>query len=187
MSKLSGKRIAVLATNGFEHSELFEPHKALKDEGATVDVVSLESGSIKSWKDGDWGEEIKVDKTLSEANADDYDALVLPGGVINPDSLRNNEKAVSFIKSFSKENRIKPIGAICHGPWLLAEAGIAKNRKLTSYGSIKTDMINAGANWVDEEVVVDNGVVTSRNPDDLPAFISKVIEEVREGAHSKSA
>ena len=185
MDLLQDKKIAVLATDGFEHSELFQPHKALKDKGAMVEIVSLKKGKIKSWKNGDWDEEMEVDKTLEQVSGDDYDALVLPGGVINPDLLRKEKKAIEFIRSFSKENYRKPIAAICHGPWLLAEAGIAKGRKLTSYDSIKTDMQNAGADWVDQEVVVDNGIVTSRNPQDLPAFIDKIIEEVREGTHPK--
>jgi len=179
--KLENKKIAILATNGFEKSELFEPLKALKNEGATVDVVAPEKGEIKSWDGDNWGESILVDKVLSDVNAKDYHSLVLPGGVINPDILRVNDTALRFIRDFFEQH--KPVAAICHAPWLLVNAGVIENRKVTSYKSIKVDLINAGAHWVDEEVVVDQGLVTSRNPDDLPAFIKKVIEETREGKH----
>ncbi|MBJ7882620.1 type 1 glutamine amidotransferase domain-containing protein [Gelidibacter salicanalis] len=181
MENLNKKKVAILATNGFEESELREPRKALEKAGAEVHIVSEESGAIKAWADGNWGSDYKVDKTLEEVSQNDYHALMLPGGVINPDKLRTNPKAVSFVKSFF-ENK-KPVGAICHGPWLLAEADVLKGRKITSYSSIKTDLINAGANWVDEEVVVDEGLVTSRSPKDLPAFNAKLVEEVYEGKH----
>jgi len=181
--KLENKKVAILATNGFEKSELFEPLKALKNEGATVHVVSNKEGEIKSWDKGNWGETVKVDKLVNNTNESDYDALVLPGGVINPDHLRINEDALQFIRSFFESG--KPVAAICHAPWLLISAGVINNREVTSYKTIKEDVINAGANWIDKEVVVDNGLVTSRNPDDLPAFISKVIEEIREGKHSE--
>ena len=181
MENLKRKTVAILATNGFEESELREPKKALEEAGAEVHIVSLESGEIKSWNEGNWGKTYKVDKTLKEVSQENYNALMLPGGVINPDVLRNNADAVSFVKSFFEHH--KPVGAICHGPWLLAEADVLKGRKITSYSSIKTDLINAGANWVDEEVVVDKGLVTSRNPDDLPAFNAKLVEEVYEGKH----
>ncbi|WP_166383374.1 type 1 glutamine amidotransferase domain-containing protein [Polaribacter sp. 11A2H] len=181
MENLKRKTVAILATNGFEESELKEPKKALEAAGAEVHIVSLESGEIKSWNEGNWGKTYKVDKTLKEVSQENYNALMLPGGVINPDVLRNNADAVSFVKSFFEHH--KPVGAICHGPWLLAEADVLKGRKITSYSSIKTDLINAGANWVDEEVVVDKGLVTSRNPDDLPAFNAKLVEEVYEGKH----
>lgn len=181
MENLNKKTVAILATNGFEESELLEPRKALEKAGAKVHIVSLEAGEIKSWKDGNWSESYKVDKTLDEVSQSDYNALMLPGGVINPDLLRRNKKAVAFVKSFF-ENK-KPVGAICHGPWLLAEADVLKGRKVTSYSSIKTDIKNAGANWVDEEVVVDEGLVTSRSPKDLPAFNAKLIEEIYEGKH----
>ncbi|MGJ8761495.1 MULTISPECIES: type 1 glutamine amidotransferase domain-containing protein [unclassified Polaribacter] len=181
MENLNRKTVAILATNGFEESELREPKKALEEAGAEVHIVSLESGEIKSWNEGNWGETYKVDKTLKEVSQENYNALMLPGGVINPDLLRNNEDAVHFVKSFFEHH--KPVGAICHGPWLLAEADVLKGRNITSYSSIKTDLINAGANWVDEEVVVDKGLVTSRNPDDLPAFNAKLVEEVYEGKH----
>ncbi|QCW98965.1 type 1 glutamine amidotransferase [Aggregatimonas sangjinii] len=181
--KLENKKIAILATDGFEKSELFEPLKALKNEGATVHVVSPKDGEIKSWDTDNWGETITVDKVLSEANAADYNSLVLPGGVINPDLLRVNTNALSFIRAFFETG--KPVAAICHAPWLLVSAKVIENRKVTSYKSIKDDIKNAGANWVDEEVVVDQGLVTSRNPDDLPAFIRKIIEETREGKHDE--
>ena len=182
-NELKGKKVAILATNGFEDSELRSPKEALEKAGATTHIVSLESGSIKGWKDGDWHGSIDVDTTVGEASSDNYDALVLPGGVINPDLLRANAEAVDFVKSFFKAK--KPVAAICHGPWMLAEAGVLKGRKVTSYKSIKTDMINAGANWVDDEVVVDEGLVTSRSPKDLPAFNAKLVEEVAEGKHAE--
>ncbi len=168
--KLQGKKIAVLATNGFEQSELFDPYNALKEAGADVHIVSLESGSIKGWDKDDWGKSIDVDKTLDSVSADDYNGLMLPGGVMNPDTLRAEDK---------------PVAAICHAPQLLIEADVVKGRKLTSYNSIKTDLINAGAQWEDSEVVTDQGFVTSRNPNDLPAFIDKMIEEFREGKHDR--
>lgn len=181
MENLNRKTVAILATNGFEESELREPKKALEDAGADVHIVSLEAGEIKAWADGNWSNTYKVDKTIDEVSQKDYHALMLPGGVINPDLLRRNDQAVAFVKSFF-ENK-KPVGAICHEPWLLAEADVLKGRKVTSYNSIKTDIKNAGANWVDEEVVVDEGLVTSRSPKDLPAFNSKLVEEVYEGKH----
>ncbi|WP_178984247.1 type 1 glutamine amidotransferase domain-containing protein [Winogradskyella helgolandensis] len=183
MENLNKKTVAILATNGFEESELREPKKALEDAGAEVHIVSLESGEIKGWADGNWSNSYKVDKTLESVSQKDYNALVLPGGQINPDVLRKNKGAVSFVKSFFENH--KPVAAICHAPWLLAEAGVVKGRKITSYDSIKTDMINAGANWVDEEVVVDSGLVTSRSPEDLAAFNKKLVEEVYEGKHEE--
>ena len=186
MESLNGKKIAILATEGFEESELAEPMQALVDAGAEVDLVSLKEGEIRSWKEDDWGDTYKVDVTVANANPDDYNGLLLPGGVINPDRLRKNKAAVEFVKGFFMENKQKPVAAICHGPWMLAEAGVVKGRKLTSYGSIKTDLINAGAKWVDEEVVVDRGLVTSRSPKDLPAFCDKIIEEYSEGKHKKA-
>ena len=183
MENLNRKKVAILATNGFEESELREPKRALEEAGADVDIISLQSGEIKSWADGDWGKKYQVDKTLNEVTQDDYDALVLPGGVINPDLLRREEKAIDFVRSFFDHH--KPVAAICHAPWLLAEAGVLKGREVTSFSSIKTDIINAGANWRDEEVVVDSGLVTSRKPDDLPAFNSKLVEEVYEGKHEE--
>ncbi|WP_105474294.1 type 1 glutamine amidotransferase domain-containing protein [Jejuia pallidilutea] len=179
--KLEGKKIAILATDGFEKSELFQPLETLKNEGATVHIISNKDGAIKSWDDTNWGKTINVDKTLNQANESDYNALVLPGGQINPDVLRIEDSALNFVKAFFKSG--KPVAAICHAPWLLISAGVINGRKVTSYKSIKDDVINAGGNWVDEEVVVDSGLITSRNPKDLPAFCNKIIEEVREGKH----
>lgn len=179
--KLENKKIAILATNGFEKSELLDPLEALKNEGAAVHIISPESGVIKSWDQNGLGESVRVDMTLQGANSSDYDSLVLPGGVQNPDTLRTNTDALNFIKDFFKAG--KPVAAICHAPWLLISAGVIENRKVTSYKSIKDDVINAGAKWTDAEVVVDQGLVTSRNPSDLPAFIDKIIEETREGKH----
>lgn len=173
-SRLAGKRIAILATDGFEQSELLEPLKALTDAGAQVEIVSLKSGVIKGWNDKDWGKSVKVDVVLSDAKAQSYDGLVLPGGVMNPDSLRKEESAVAFVKSFATAN--KPIAAICHGPWTLVEADVLKGKTLTSWPSLKTDLRNAGANWVDQEVVTDQNLITSRKPDDLPAFNRAIIE-----------
>jgi protease I len=185
MTNISGKRIAILATHGFEESELMVPKHRLEEAGAEVDVVSLEPGEIWGWQGEDWRDPVPVDRTLDEVSVDDYDALVLPGGVINPDLLRANKEAVAFVRDFYKSK--KPLAAICHGPWLLVEAGIAKGRKMTSYKSIVTDVKNAGANWVDQAVVVDQGLITSRNPGDLEAFSAKIIEEVREGRHERRA
>ncbi|MEO6589578.1 MAG: type 1 glutamine amidotransferase domain-containing protein [Pyrinomonadaceae bacterium] len=182
-NKLDGVKVAILAADGFEQSELFEPKKALENAGADVKIVSLKSGEIKGWDEKDWGKTIAVDLTVDEANADDFDALQLPGGVMNPDKLRMNEKAVSFVKSFFEAG--KPIGAICHAPWTLIEADVVKGKTLTSWASLKTDLENAGAKWVDREVVTDNGLVTSRNPQDIPAFNEKIIEEFAEGFHKK--
>lgn len=181
--ELSGKRIAILATNGFEQSELEVPRDRLRKAGATVDVISLSPGEIKGWDMKDWGRPVKVDKTLDEATAADYEAIVLPGGQINPDLLRVEPKALKFIKDIFDAKKI--VAAVCHAPWLLVETGIAKGRKMTSYKSIKTDIINAGAKWEDSQVVVDQGVITSRNPGDLEAFSAKIIEEVKEGRHAK--
>jgi protease I len=181
--ELSGKKIAILATNGFEQSELEVPRDRFKKAGATVEVVSLESGEIKGWDKKDWGRPVKVDKTLDQVSAADYDAVVLPGGQINPDLLRVEPKALTFIKEIFDAKRI--VAAVCHAPWLLIETGIAKGRKMTSYKSIKTDVANAGAKWEDSEVVVDQGVITSRNPGDLEAFSAKIIEEVKEGRHAR--
>ncbi|MEO8069107.1 MAG: type 1 glutamine amidotransferase domain-containing protein [Flavobacteriales bacterium] len=179
---LKDKQVAILATDGYEHSELTEPRDALLKAGATVHVVSLKRGSIKGWQKGDWHGTMEVDRTVDEASAEDYDALVLPGGVINPDKLRQDPGAVQLVRDFFAQR--KPVAAICHGPWLLAEADVVRGRKVTSYGSIKTDLKNAGAEWVDEEVVTDHGLVTSRSPKDLPAFNRKLVEEIREGVHA---
>jgi protease I len=182
---ISGKKVAILATHGFEQSELEVPLKKLKEAGARVEVVSPEAGEIKGWEKKDWGRPVKVDRALDEAKADNYDAIVLPGGQINPDLLRVNDSALKFIKAFYDQSKV--IAAICHGPWLLIETGIAKGRRATSYKSIKTDMMNAGAKWEDSEVVVDQGIVTSRHPGDLEAFSRKVIEEIAEGRHRRRA
>ncbi len=183
--KLATKKIAILATDGFEQSELLEPQKALKEAGAEAVIVSLKEGKIKGWKDNDWGKSVNVDMTVADADAGDFDGLVLPGGVMNPDKLRVDKDAVAFVREFFKQG--KPVAAICHGPWTLIEAGVVKGRSLTSYNSIRSDLINAGAKWVDEEVVVDNGLVTSRKPDDLPAFNEKMIEEFCEGIHDRQS
>jgi protease I len=185
MHDISGKKVAILATNGFEQSELEVPRDKLRDAGAEVHVIAPENGEIKGWDKTDWGLSVKVDRTLDSVSAGDYDALVLPGGQINPDLLRVEDEAISFIKSFWKDNKI--VGAICHAPWLLIEAGIIKGRKVTSYHSIKTDVMNAGGKWEDSEVVVDEGLVTSRNPGDLDAFSSKLAEEIAEGRHQRRA
>ena len=172
--KLSGKKIAILATDGFEQSELFEPKKALEAAGAEVSVISIKDGKIKGWNQGDWGQSIAVDFTLEGTSPEDYDALMLPGGVMNPDKLRNNVLAVEFAQSFTEAS--KPIAAICHGPQLLIETGWLRGKTMTSFPSLKTDLKNAGANWEDEEVVNDQGLVTSRKPDDIPAFNKEMIE-----------
>ena len=182
MQKLNNKKVAVLVTDGFEQSEFEKPIEALKAAGAQVDVVSLKSGQVKGWKHTDWGDAFSVDKTVDSVTSEQYDGLVLPGGVMNPDKLRMNQDAVTFVKGFCDEQ--KPIAANCHGPWTLIETGYVKGKKMTSYPSIKTDLVNAGAEWADEEVIVDNGLVTSRNPDDLPAFCSKMVEEIAEGSHA---
>ncbi|AKT37824.1 type 1 glutamine amidotransferase domain-containing protein [Chondromyces crocatus] len=178
---IHGKRVALLVDDGFEQVELTEPMKALEQAGAKPVIVSPQEGKVKGWKHTEWGDEFPVDVQLDEARAEDFDALVLPGGVMNPDHLRANREAVAFVRAFFDAG--KPVAAICHGPWTLIDAGVVKGKKLTSYESIKTDLINAGANWVDEEVVTDMGLVTSRKPDDLPAFNRKMIEEIAEGPH----
>ena len=184
-NELRNKRVAALVDNGFEQSELLDPKKALEDAGARVDVVSPQSGKVKGWKHTDWGQDVSVDVELEKANANDYDAILLPGGVMNPDKLRANQKAVQFVKAFVANK--KPIAAICHGPWTLIETGIVRGRKMTSWPSLQTDLRNAGANWVDQECVVDNGLVTSRKPDDIPAFNKKMIEEFAEGRHDRQS
>lgn len=181
--ELRGKRVAALVDNGFEQVELTDPKKALEAAGATVDVVSPQRGKVKGWQHTKWGDEVPVDRQLDAARADDYDALLLPGGQMNPDNLRINEAAIRFIKSFVDSG--KPIAAICHGPWTLIEAGAVRGRRMTSWPSLATDLRNAGARWVDETCVVDNGLVTSRKPDDLPAFNQKMIEEFAEGRHDR--
>jgi protease I len=176
MKEISGKKIAILATNGFEESELFEPMKALEKSGAEIDIISPEQGKIKAWDKTDWGKSIKVDKTVGEARVDDYDALVLPGGVINPDHLRRDQKAVDFVRQFF--NKGKLVAAVCHGPQMLIEADVVRGRTLTSFSSVKKDLVNAGAIWIDKEVVVDGHLITSRNPGDLKAFSEKISEEL---------
>ncbi len=181
--ELRGKRVAALVDNGFEQVELTEPKKALEQAGAKVDIVSPQQAKVKGWQHTKWGDELPVDRQLDSANASDYDALLLPGGVMNPDHLRMNAKAVQFVRAFVQSN--KPIAAICHGPWTLIEAGAVKGRRMTSWPSLQTDLRNAGANWTDEQVIVDNGLVTSRKPDDIPAFNKKMIEEFAEGRHDR--
>lgn len=185
MEKLEGKRVAILATDGFEQAELIEPRRALDQAGAQTTVVSLKPGVIKGWNMTDWGESVPVDMTLDQVSAEQFDALLLPGGVMNPDKLRMDERAVSFARSFFEQN--KPVAAICHGPWLLVEADVVKGRRMTSWPSVHTDLRNAGAIWEDAEVVVDNGLVTSRKPDDIPAFNRKMIEEFSEGMHARQS
>jgi protease I len=181
MDKLEGKKVAILATDGYEESELIEPKKALENANVETEVVSLESGEIRGWNNGNWSNSIAVDKTVNEVKSDDYNALLLPGGVINPDKLRRDKGAVSFVRDFFEQS--KPVAAICHGPQLLIEADVVKDRKMTSFASIRKDLENAGAKWVDEEVVVDHGLVTSRSPKDLPVFNAKLVEEIWEGKH----
>ncbi len=178
---LNGKIVAVLVADGFEQEELTSPIKALADVGAETAIISPVEGKVRGWKHTDWGSRFKVDVALADADPNDYDALLLPGGVMNPDHLRRDPHALDFVRSFFSAG--KPVGAICHGPWTLIDAGVVKGRRMTSYESIQTDLKNAGAEWVDEEVVVDNGLVTSRKPDDLPAFNGKLIEEIGEGIH----
>lgn len=179
--RLNGKKIAILATEGFEQSELLKPRQALQDAGATTHVVSLKPGEIKGWNESNWGQAVKVDLTLKDADPDEYDGLLLPGGVMNPDKLRMEEEAVDFARAFFEAH--KPVAAICHGPQLLIEADVVRGRRMTSYASVKKDLMNAGADWVDEPVVVDQGLVTSRKPADIPQFNAKMIEEFAEGRH----
>jgi protease I len=179
--KLKGKKVAILVEKGFEQVELTEPRKALEEAGASTHIVSPQRGKVTGWDHTKWGDDFPVDRNVDEVKADDYDALLLPGGVMNPDYLRRNEKAVALVRDFHKTG--KPIAAICHGPWMLVEADVVRGLRVTSYPSIKTDLKNAGADWVDAEVVVDRGLVTSRKPDDIPAFNRKMIEEIAEGLH----
>jgi protease I len=176
MASLSGKKIAFLATDGFEQAELLQPRKALDDAGATTVVIAPKDGEIKAWNTKDWGKTVKVDKTLADANPNDYDALVLPGGVINPDHLRMDPAAVNFVRKFVETGR--PAAAICHGPWTLLEAGVLRGKTVTSWPSLKTDLKNAGANWIDQEVVTDGQFIFSRKPDDIPAFNRTIIEHI---------
>ncbi|HKP89737.1 MAG TPA: type 1 glutamine amidotransferase domain-containing protein [Thermoleophilaceae bacterium] len=185
MGKLDGRKIAFLATDGVEQVELTEPRKAVEQEGAETQLVSLEEGEIQGFEHLDKADRFPVDVTVKEASVDDYDGLVLPGGVANPDFLRVDEDAVAFVRAFVEAG--KPVGAICHGPWTLVEAGVVDGLTLTSWPSLKTDIRNAGGEWVDEEVHVDRGLTTSRNPDDIPAFNEKIVEEFCEGRHEELA
>ncbi|MEN3975825.1 type 1 glutamine amidotransferase domain-containing protein [Emcibacter sp. SYSU 3D8] len=185
MTDIANARILILATDGFEKSELMEPRRQLREQGATVHVASPKSGQIKGWEDGDWSGAVPVDMELGAVSANEYDALVLPGGVINPDLLRTEEKAIDIIREFYGAG--KTVAAICHGPWLLVEAGLIGGKQVTSYPSIRTDVENAGGHWRDEDVVVDQGLVTSRSPDDLPAFIASIVEEIGEGTHERQS
>ena len=178
---LDGKRIAILVADGFKQVELTEPKKALEEAGARAEIVSPAKEKVKGWLQAEWGDEFPVDVPLDRADAAQYDGLVLPGGVMSPDKLRHDKKALHFVRAFFQAG--KPVAAICHGPWTLIDAGVVKGRRLTSYENIQADLKNAGAHWVDQEVVVDNGLVTSRKPNDLPAFNRKMIEEFAEGAH----
>lgn len=180
--RLNGKKIAILATEGFEQSELLKPREALDAAGATTQVVSPKTGEIKAWDESDWGKSVKVDVALKDVNPADYDGLLLPGGVLNPDKLRREPAAVAFVQRFFEAG--KPVAAICHGPQMLIEADVVRGRTMTSFPSVKKDLMNAGAHWVDEPVVVDNGLVTSRKPDDIPQFNEKMIEEFAEGRHA---
>lgn len=175
------KKIAILATDGFEESELSSPKEHLEKQGWTTEIISPKGGTIKAWAKTDWGKEYVVDRTLAEVSPAYYDALVLPGGVLNPDKLRQDENVLAFVKAFFADK--KPVGAICHGPQVLISAEVVKGREMTSVQTVKVDLVNAGAHWVDEEVVVDNGLVTSRTPADLPAFNKKLVEEINEGSH----
>lgn len=181
-NKLDGKRIAILATDGVEEVELTKPRDALREAGAQAVVISPKNGEIKAWQHDHWSNPIHVDVQLNKANPDDFDGLMLPGGVMNPDHLRQDEQAVKFVKRFFEQG--KPVAAICHGPWLLVEADVVRGRTVTSWPSLKTDIRNAGGDWVDREVVTDEGLVTSRKPDDIPAFSRKMVEEFAEGVHT---
>lgn len=184
MGQLNNRNIAVLSESGFEETELTSPVERLKQEGATVHIISSKSGKIQAMKgDHEWTIDVNVDKTIAEANPENYDALLIPGGVLNPDALRKNDQAVAFVKAFFSAG--KPVAAICHGPQVLITAEVVKGRKMTSTKTIKIDLVNAGAHWEDEEVIVDEGLVTSRSPDDLPAFNNKMVEEFAEGVHEE--
>lgn len=183
MTKINEARILIMASDGYEQSELFKPFETLKEQGAKVFIAAPEMGTIRAWDKTDWGSSVEADLKIEDVDVADFDALVLPGGVINPDNLRRNETAISRIHDFVESGKV--VAAICHAPWLLIEAGVVRGRDMTSYWSIKTDVINAGGNWKDEAVVVSNGIITSRSPDDLSQFISKITEEIREGEHER--
>ena len=179
---LEGKRVAIVVANGFEQVEMTSPREALEQAGAETYLVSIEDSRVKGWKHTDWGDTFEVDVPIDEANAEDYDALLLPGGVMNPDKLRRDERVLAFVREFFEEG--KPVAAICHAPWTLIDAGVVDGRHVTSYPSLRADLENAGAEWTDAEVVVDQGLVTSRKPEDLPAFNAKMLEEIAEGRHA---
>jgi protease I len=185
MPRIAESRIAILATDGYERSELRLPMEKLREHGATVEIISPKEGEIRSWDDGNWGDSVAVDRGLEGVRVEDYDALVLPGGQINPDLLRGEPQAVRIVRDFVASG--KTVAAICHGPWLLVEADAVRGRAVTSYASIRTDVENAGGRWRDAEVVVDKGIVTSRKPEDIPAFIAKIVEEIEEGRHNRAA
>ncbi len=185
MPTLNNSKILIISTNGFEESELLVPLKDLREAGATVHVASLDGKPIKGWKDGNWGKEVDADLKISDVNVEDYICLVLPGGQMNPDILRGDETTVQKVRDFVSHDKI--VAAICHAPWLLIEAGVVEGREMTSYHTISTDLKNAGANFVDQEIAISNGIITSRSPEDLPAFVSKIIEEVKEGEHKRDA
>jgi protease I len=184
-NELKGRKVAILATDGFEQAELTDPKNNLESAGATTEVISIKSGVIKGWDKTDWGKSVNVDKTLDQAKPSDYDILVLPGGQINPDKLRIDEKAVAFVKEFAESGKL--VAAICHGPWTLIEAGVVKGKTMTSWPSVKTDLKNAGAIWVDKEVVLDGNFITSRKPEDIPAFSRMIIEQGSEAQQLKAA
>jgi protease I len=181
--KLEGKKVAILAADMFERVELEQPRKALEDAGATTEIVSIHDGEIQGFDHFDPAKKVKVDKTVEEVSVDDYDALLIPGGVGNPDQLRGDENAVNFVREFAEAK--KPMAVICHGPWMLVESGVVRGKRVTSWPTLQTDIRNAGGEWVDEEVVVDGGLVSSRKPDDLPAFCAKLVEEFAEGRHER--
>ncbi|QDL92692.1 type 1 glutamine amidotransferase [Paroceanicella profunda] len=185
MTDIRNSRILIMATHGYERSELRYPHLELSRRGATVEIAAPEAGDIRSWDEKDWGDSASADREIASVSADDYDALVLPGGQINPDVLRLDEAAVALVRAFVAQGKV--VAAVCHGPWLLVEADALRGREATSYWSIRTDLRNAGARWVDKAVVADQGIVTSRCPDDLPAFVDKIEEELREGLHHRRA
>jgi len=185
MPSITESRILIMATDGFEQSELDVPLKELRAKGAHVDVASPGGEDITGWDKKDWGAKVEASKDIAQIKAEDYDCVVLPGGQINPDILRTKPEAVQLVKEFADQGKI--VAAICHGPWMLVEAGVAKGREMTSYPSIRTDLVNAGAQWVDREIAISNGIITSRNPGDLPAFVAKIVEEVEEGRHPRKA